>query len=94
MRSRFSAYALANREYLLATWDRTTRPTDFSLDTITTWTRLEILKKQRGRPQDNKGSVEFIAHYEIQGQTFSLAENSQFVKKNLRWFYIDGKRKA
>lgn len=90
MRSRYSAYAIGHQEYLLNTWDRSCRPTELALDENIEWTRLTILKKQRGRPQDDKGSVEFVADYRIGGEEFSLRENSRFVKKNLRWFYLVG----
>jgi SEC-C motif-containing protein len=94
MRSRFTAYALGNRNYLLATWDKATRPLNLSLEDGTEWTKLAIAKKQRGRPQDNKGSVEFIAYYRADNQEYALRENSRFVKKNLRWYYVDGKSKS
>jgi len=91
MRSRFSAYALRNGEYLQATWDITRRPKeiDFSKETVE-WQRLVIETVKKGGVKDNKGLVEFKAYYLQDGEEHVLSEISKFTKQGGRWFYLDG----
>lgn len=91
MRSRFTAYALRNADYLRATWDSDKCPDniDFSRETAV-WQRLEIVDTKKGGPQDDKGVVEFKAYYQQDGEECVLHEVSRFIKKQDRWFYLDG----
>ncbi|MGZ6005160.1 MAG: YchJ family protein, partial [Candidatus Saccharimonadales bacterium] len=91
MRSRFTAYALHNAEYLLDTWDATVRPEliDFSKETVD-WQRLEIGSTKKGGAKDSKGVVEFKAYYLQDGEEYVMNEVSQFVKRADGWFYLDG----
>lgn len=91
MRSRFTAYALDNTDYILATWDAAVQPEkiDFSAENID-WQRLEIIDTKKGGIKDNKGIVEFKAFYLKDGEEYMLHEISRFVKNNGRWFYLDG----
>jgi SEC-C motif-containing protein len=91
MRSRFTAYALRNAEYLCATWDSGKCPDniDFSRETAV-WQRLEIVDTKKGGPQDDKGVVEFKAYYLQDDEECVLHEVSRFIKKEGRWFYLDG----
>lgn len=95
MRSRFTAYALDNADYLLGSWDATTRPAalDLSRDHAE-WHKLLIINSKKGGAQDNKGSVEFKAFYTQDAGEFFLHENSRFVKTRGQWFYLDGQIKA
>ena len=95
MRSRFTAYALRNIEYLLATWDAAKRPTgiDFSKETAQ-WHTLLILSCRKGGALDNKGVVEFKAFYKQDDDEYFMHEISRFVKTGQRWFYVDGIVKA
>lgn len=91
MRSRFSAYAADNRDYILATWDKSSQPKKLAFsDENITWQRLEIIDTKKGGVNDNKGIVEFKAYYLNNGEDFMLHEVSRFVKTNGRWFYVDG----
>lgn len=92
MRSRYSAYVTGNREYLLASWHRDTRPRNLQLDTqpATRWIGLKIVATQEGQSGDSEGRVEFIARYKINGRASRLRENSRFVREQGRWFYLDG----
>ncbi len=93
MRSRYSAYALGNLNYILATWHPETRPTLEALQSPpqTTWCQLEIIRCQRGSLRDQQGSVEFIASYKNRlGLIETLHERSRFVRENGHWLYIDG----
>jgi SEC-C motif-containing protein len=91
MRSRFTAYALHNAQYLLDTWDATVRPglIDFSKETAQ-WHRLEISNTKKGGAKDAKGIVEFKAYYLQDGEEFVLNEISQFIRRAGGWFYLDG----
>ncbi|MGR8952980.1 MAG: YchJ family protein [Gammaproteobacteria bacterium] len=91
MRSRFTAYALRDADYLRKTWDSGKCPEniDFSRETAV-WQRLEIVDAKKGGPQDDKGVVEFRAYYLQDGEECVLHEVSRFIKKDGRWFYLDG----
>lgn len=95
MRSRFTAYAMHNGAYLLNTWEASTRPEDidFSKDTGE-WTELNIIATKKGGSKDSKGIVEFKAHFTLDGEPRIMSEISRFIKKQGRWFYLDGKVKS
>lgn len=95
MRSRFTAYALRNSDYLLASWDSSKRPAkiDFSKETAV-WQNLSIISNKKGNPGDSKGMVEFKAYYQQDGKDYFMHEISRFVKHGQRWHYLDGVVKA
>jgi len=92
MRSRYSAYVVANVNYLLNSHHPNTRPTK-ERKSILKWTKslswisLEIISKQKGQPIDKEGNVEFKALYMQNGKIECIHENSYFVKENNRWYY-------
>ncbi len=63
MRSRYSAYAVADADHLFRTWHPRTRPEHVLGTPGTTWTGLEILDVVDGGPDDATGIVEFRATY-------------------------------
>src|SRR6478672_12867613 len=63
MRSRFSAFALGDVPYLLASWHPSTRPSCLELDAELRWYRLDIEHMVDGGPLDREGLVAFTAHY-------------------------------
>lgn len=90
MRSRYAAYVLGNRDYLLATWHPDTRPAELDLDTppVPKWLGLQV---KAHLPQgENQAQVRFVARYKIGGRAFRLAETSRFQRVEGRWFYLDG----
>ncbi len=89
MRSRFTAFAVADEAYLLATWHPTTRPKRIDFDSGQQWVRLEILGHTGGGLLQNTGTVEFRAHYRWRGQRDVLHENSRFVREGGRWLYVE-----
>lgn len=89
MRSRFVAYALHLDDYLAKTWSKTTRPGDFSFENDLIWTRLRIVKTQKGHAEDETGTVTFKAFYEVDGQKGLMTEKSRFVREEGRWVYLD-----
>ncbi|HFD12167.1 MAG TPA: zinc chelation protein SecC [Crenotrichaceae bacterium] len=95
MRSRYSAFATNNPDYLLATWDTSTRPksVDCDLDNVQ-WQQLEIIETKKGTQADNKGVVHFKAYHTLNGKQQVLNEISRFVKKSSHWYYLDGTVKS
>ncbi|MBV1916210.1 MAG: hypothetical protein KUG72_12540 [Pseudomonadales bacterium] len=91
MRSRYSAYVLADEGYLLKTWHSDTRPQQLELDqNQQQWRRLKIVDTELGTPDDETGMVEFIATFKLNGRAEHLRERSRFSRENGQWVYIDG----
>ena len=89
MRSRYTAFALENADYLLATWHPSTRPAPFDLhDDPSQWLGLKICAHTQ--QDETHASVEFIARYRLDGRGQRLHEHSQFVREEGRWFYVSG----
>lgn len=88
MRSRYTAYVLKNEEYLLKSWDESTRPHSLDLESDTTqWTKLKIISAVESQ-------VEFVAFFintvNKKESLFALYEKSEFVKDK-NWVYLEGK---
>ncbi|MFC5676412.1 YchJ family protein [Aeromicrobium endophyticum] len=92
MRSRFSAFAVGDADYLLATWHPTTRPAALDLDDDRRWYRLDIRATRGGGPFETDGVVEFEAFYRTPSGSGSQHESSRFVREGGSWFYLDGMR--
>ena len=90
MRSRFSAFAVGDVEYVRRTWHPTTRPRDLTLDDDVRWYRLDVLATSRGGIGDTEGTVEFRAFYRAPGGAGSQHEVSRFVREGDQWLYLDG----
>ncbi len=90
MRSRYSAYALAQADYLLATWHPSTRPAklDFASQPKMKWILLTILQTVAGGGEDDTGMVEFDARFTINGKAEVMHEKSEFVREQGRWYYL------
>lgn len=87
MRSRYSAFVLANKAYLLMTWHPATRPPSLDLETDTKWLGLEVLSHQNYAP--DQATVEFIARSRRGGGSAQRhRELSEFVREDGRWFYV------
>lgn len=90
MRSRYTAYVIGDVDYLLRSWHPNTRPAELALDPAQRWLFLEIVGTQRGGPFDDNGTVEFIAHYKLDGVRDAMHELSTFVRVDGAWVYLDG----
>ena len=88
MRSRYSAFAREQADYLFATWHRSTRPDSLSFEAGTKWLGLEV-REHKVKGADT-AEVEFVARYRVGGQAVRLHERSRFVREGERWFYVDG----
>ncbi len=90
MRSRYTAYVLKRKSYLLATWHPSTclATLDHELEQPVKWLELTI---KRHTPQDaDHAEVEFVAHFKVNGQSYNLHEISRFVREGGQWLYVDG----
>ncbi|MEI5585500.1 MULTISPECIES: YchJ family protein [unclassified Agromyces] len=88
MRSRYTAFAVRDAAYLLATWHPSTRPRTLEPDPAIRWRSLEIVRTERGGPLDREGVVEFVARYDVDGERGAQREVSRFVRDD-RWRYVD-----
>jgi SEC-C motif-containing protein len=96
MRSRYSAFAVANIDYL----ERTLAPEarhDFDRKAIAHWARnsqwigLDILATEAGQVGDKTGYVEFIAHFVNEGERMAHRERSLFRHDDAdgRWYFVE-----
>lgn len=86
MRSRYSAFVLANGDYLMQTHHESTRPVKEKEAIVTwaksvQWIKLEILNS-------TETTVEFNAFFTDKGEADCIHENSKFVKENAIWYYL------
>jgi len=89
MRSRYCAYVLGARDYLLATWHPATRPATLELDGRVRWLGLSVKRHEQAAP--DAAVVEFVARHRIGGGSAArLHETSRFVREDGRWYYVDG----
>jgi len=93
MRSRYSAFVLRNGDYLLSTLAEENR-SGFDAESIahdtTRWTGLDIIECVAGGILDQTGIVEFVAHFDENGNHHQLHERSNFERRDGKWFYVDG----
>lgn len=89
MRSRYSAYVLDRRDYLLQTWHASTRPASLPPPPSgLRWLGLEVRRHER--IDDDHAVVEFVARSKLGGRAHRLREASRFVREGGRWLYVDG----
>ncbi|MDJ0841460.1 MAG: YchJ family protein [Acidobacteriota bacterium] len=97
MRSRYSAFAKHEVGYLVTTVHPDARH-DMDEDQIRNWSErsewlnLQIVSTERGGPDDNDGTVEFIARYKDSGQVQVYHEIGSFRREDDRWYFVDGER--
>jgi SEC-C motif-containing protein len=89
MRSRYSAYAIGDANYLIKTTHSSTRKNHKKSDILewsksNKWNHLEVLEA-------TETTVTFKAHYtDNRRQTRVHLEKSTFVFEDGNWFYVDG----
>jgi len=88
MRSRFSAFVTRDADYLYRTWSARTRPPRVDFAPNMRYTSLEILATTDGSPFHTEGTVEFRAHYTLDGHPHTHHENSTFTRENGEWVYV------
>ncbi|MFN3860442.1 MAG: YchJ family protein [Roseateles sp.] len=89
MRSRYAAFVLDLRPYLLASWHASTRPASLEPpEPGLKWLGLEV--KHAMLQDADHGTVEFVARSKLGGRAHRLHEVSRFVREGGQWFYVDG----
>ncbi len=93
MRSRYSAFVLADGDYLMATHHSSTRPTKEKKAIVkwaksVQWIKLEVLDTSKGSKDNIEGTVTFNAYFFENGKVDIIHEKSAFVKENEQWFYL------
>jgi SEC-C motif domain protein len=92
MRSRYSAFVLGLRDYLLQTWHPSTRPAELAPDPPgLKWLGLDVRRHQA--IGDSRALVEFVARSRLGGRAQRLHETSRFVREEGCWYYVDGERR-
>ncbi len=96
MRSRYSAYDKVNIDYIKKTLAPESR-SDFDMKSTKEWAQkakwqgLQIVSTDKGEASDKKGTVEFIATYEYEGQGLDHHEVAQFRKSDGgEWLFVEG----
>ncbi len=95
MRSRYSAYAEGDIDYLFKTSGEAVQK-DFDEESSRTWSKsatwlgMEIVATEAGTAADEDGIVEFVALYSVQDKEFEHHEQATFKKVNGEWRFIDG----
>lgn len=89
MRSRYSAFVLERRDYLLQTWHTNQRPATLEFDPGVKWLGLEI--RSHRVIDAAHAEVEFVARQKPVGApAVRLHERSRFVREGAAWVYLDG----
>jgi SEC-C motif-containing protein len=91
MRSRYTAFVQQHGQHIQASWHTRTRPKTLNFDDHpVVWLGLQVHSHQDGQPGDNEGNVNFTSSYLENGQLCKLQEDSQFLKENGLWYYLQG----
>jgi len=95
MRSRYTAYALGDMEYIAETMrGEATKAFDpksaLEWSQNATWLGLEVIDAPSIKEDENVGFVEFIAHYIYNHKQQSVHERSEFHRENQCWYYVTG----
>lgn len=94
MRSRYTAYSLAEIDYIAKTM-RGVALKGFNKENVAawmhvvTWQGLNVLNTDY-KKGDKQGYVEFIARYQQNDQIRILHEKSEFKFEDGQWFYVNG----
>lgn len=95
MRSRYTAYAAGNIDYVKKTTHRKGLA-EFDEDSARAWSRnsdwlgLSIVSVEKGGEEDTEGTVEFVASYVQNGKEENHHELATFKKEGEKWFFLDG----
>jgi SEC-C motif-containing protein len=102
MRSRYSAYATKNAEYIFNTYAKKSQQQQSIQEILhwakeTKWLSLTINNASdfperhiNLKPQPTLPTVSFSAYYLHQKQYFLMRETSRFIIENNQWYYLDG----
>jgi SEC-C motif-containing protein len=90
MRARYSAFAIGDAPFLLATGTPGEPAGLAGRLARTRWLRLQVVETERGQPGDDAGVVAFVATFEEAGRYGELRERSRFGRVGGSWRYLDG----
>ncbi|PIK16194.1 YchJ family protein [Halobacteriovorax sp. JY17] len=95
MRSRYSAFAKHEVDYIIATQDKASRG-ELNKEEIDIWSKesdwkkLDIIETQKGQAGDNDGMVEFKATYVVGDKEVVHHERATFTFEDDAWFFVEG----
>jgi SEC-C motif-containing protein len=95
MRARYSAYVKEAVNFILDTTHPDQRD-QYTEGGIRRWARnsewrgLTILDTEKGEPEDDTGTVEFVAEYSEKGRRNRHHEIAQFRRQEGAWYFYDG----
>jgi len=96
MRSRYSAYAREEVDYLVDTQAPESRKPSLEREILrfsqaADFEGLTIERTEAGQPGDAKGMVEFTANYRVDGKRHIMRERSNFrFDDDAGWYYVNG----
>lgn len=96
MRSRYTAYTLAEIDYVFKTSGPRVRK-EFDAESSRKWAQsaewkgFEIRHAEGGAEQDSQAVIEFVAHYQIEKSDFEHHEIAEFGRIDGEWRFMDGK---
>ena len=93
MRSRYSAFVLADGDFLMKSHHLSTRKIKDKTEIVkwaksVKWLKLEIIQIIDGKENDAEGSVQFKAIFKEGFHVRSINENSRFLKEEGVWYYV------
>jgi len=93
MRSRYTAFTLANGDYLMESHHISTQPLSEKENIVAwaksvEWVELKIQSTTKGLEKDKEGTVAFEAFFNENGKLNSIKEHSKFAKENGCWYYL------
>ena len=93
MRSRYTAFTMANGDYLMESHHISTRPVNEKEAIVAwaksvDWVRLEICSKSAGTAINTTGTVRFKAYFRENGKLNFIKEHSKFIRENDCWYYL------
>lgn len=92
MRSRYTAFVVADINYLMNSHHPKTRPVKERKSILrwtksVKWIKLEVHQTKAGQINDTEGWVQFTAYFIEDGKVDTIHENSYFTKENGKWYY-------
>jgi len=98
MRSRYSAYALKNVDYIYRTYAKASRQQQEKTEiqawaNETTWLKLTVIDSSEYEITQSP-TVTFEAIYKNNNKFYKMSETSRFIKEDDHWHYVDGSHLA
>ncbi len=98
MRSRYTAFTLADVDYLMRSHHSRTRPVKERKSILNwaksvQWMGLTVLNTSAGQNGDTTGIVEFRALFLENGQLQEIHERSVFELEKGKWVYVSGEHR-